>query len=404
MSQRLGVDIAIVGGGVAGASLALALKDSRLSVALIDRGSLQPKIPDLSCGIEQVDPRVFALNLASWAFLASIGIVLEDQRRFQPFNRLFVSDASSLGQLEMKASEIGESTMGAIVEHKVLLYSLYQKLQASNAACFEGVTIDSLRLSNAIETPSEITLADGTVIVANLIVGADGAESWIRKETGFSTNEWDYGHRAIVCTVACEKPHQKTAWQTFRSDGPLAFLPLPAMDDQPAVSIVWSIEEEKAAELLALSDQDFLSELANVSENWLGELTGVTKRFSFPLRQRHAKTYYQPGVVLVADAAHTIHPLAGQGMNLGLQDVSVLSQELLQAIKANESLADPKVLSRYQRKRKMDNLSMMAAVEGFKRVFEQKTLPAGLLRHLGMAGFDALPPLKRKIIHLASGR
>lgn len=404
MSQNLDVDIAIIGGGIAGASLALALKEGGFSVAIIDRGSLQPKMPDLSESIESFDARVFALNLASWDWFASIGVDLNCLERFQPFGQLFVSDAASLGQLEMKASDVGETSMGAIIEHRVLLYAIYQLLQTSNVLCIDGVAIENLRLSDTIGKPSIISLADETAITANLVVGADGAESFVRNRANFSTREWDYGHRAIVCTVACEKSHQQTAWQTFMPDGPLAFLPLPTIDNQHAVSIVWSIQEQKACELLKLSDEAFLSELMSVSENWLGELTALTKRFSFPLRQRHAKDYFQSGVVLVADAAHTIHPLAGQGMNLGLQDVKILTEELINAKQARESLDDPKVLSRYQRRRKLDNLSMMAAVEGFKRLFEMQALSMGLVRHLGMVGFNAISPLKKKVIKLASGR
>jgi len=206
-----------------------------------------------------------------------------------------------------------------------------------------------------------------------------------------------------VCTVQTAEEHQATAWQRFLPTGPLAFLPLPGTSDQHYCSIVWSLTDDRAAEVLALDDDAFCTQLSRVFEGNLGGVIGTSARAAFPLRQRHAVDYIQPGVALVADAAHTIHPLAGQGINLGLQDVAALAEELLAAHAKGLELGQLDVLGRYQRRRKGENLLMMAAMDGFKRLFEQKALPLRWLRNTGMRGVAQVGPLKTKLMRQAMG-
>jgi 2-octaprenylphenol hydroxylase len=219
----------------------------------------------------------------------------------------------------------------------------------------------------------------------------------------FQTREWDYGHRAIVATVQVAEPHRDTAWQRFLPSGPLAFLPLPGTEDAHFCSIVWSVEEQLADRLLELEDEAFCRDLDRAFEGNLGGVIGSGPRFAFPLRQRHAVDYVQPGVALVADAAHTIHPLAGQGINLGLQDVSALAQELIAGRERGISPGRPEVLARYQRRRKGENLLMMGAMDGFKRLFEHQALPARWLRNAGMRGVGRIAPLKQRLMRHAMG-
>ena len=249
----------------------------------------------------------------------------------------------------------------------------------------------------------EISLEDGTSLRADLMVAADGALSPVRELLGFATREWDYGHRAIVTTVAVEQPHQYTAWQRFLPSGPLAFLPLPEGGGQHFCSIVWSLQEELVDDLLALDDEAFCLELGNAIEHRLGAVQASAQRYAFPLRQRHAIDYVQPGVALVGDAAHTIHPLAGQGINLGLLDVMVLAEEVLASCEAGGSPGTIETLRRYQRRRKGDNLLMMAAMDGFKRLFEQQAPPLRWLRNAGMRQVGRMLPVKREIIRRAMG-
>jgi 2-octaprenylphenol hydroxylase len=248
-----------------------------------------------------------------------------------------------------------------------------------------------------------VELEGGESLQADLLVAADGALSRVRELMDFATREWDYGHSALVASVETERPHEATAWQRFLPSGPLAFLPLPGEEGRHFCSIVWSIRQELVDDLLAASDQEFCARLEQAFERRLGGVLGVSRRFAFPLRQRHAIDYVQPGVALVADAAHTIHPLAGQGINLGLQDVAVLAEEILAATARGANPGRLDVLRRYQRRRKGENLAMMAAMDGFKRLFEQQALPVRWLRNVGMRGVGRLTPVKQRLMRHAMG-
>jgi len=238
------------------------------------------------------------------------------------------------------------------------------------------------------------------------VVAADGGNSPIRKLANIDTKEWDYDHTAVVTTVKTELPHGARALQRFMSTGPLAFLPLsPRQDssDQQYCSIVWSCLPELAESLMQLSDTDFNESLEQAIESKLGKIESSAKRFAVPLRQRHGKKYSQSNVVLVGDAAHTIHPLAGQGVNLGLLDVAALAEELSQGLASGRAVFDPVVLGRYERKRRGHNIATMWAMEGFKRLFAEQALPVRWLRNVGLRGVNNLPLLKNQIARKAMG-
>lgn len=396
-------DVVIVGAGIAGSALALALDGSNLKVLLVEAGEITPGIPALDDSITGFSPRVSALTLQSQAFLQQLGVWHQVvAMRMQPFTRMKVWDGEgTAGDIEFTAAEIGEHELGAIVENNLLVSCLLQKLEmSSNVKVLDQAKISDLERSL---TGYRLKAGDKTIEAA-LLVGADGANSFIRQQLNFPMRQWSYGHKAIVATIETEKSHQHTAWQVFHHEGPLALLPLCSENGRHYCSIVWSQSIEQADNLQALDDDAFKKALEQASEGCLGKILDISPRFAFPLQQRHAINYIKKSAVLVGDAAHTIHPLAGQGINLGLKDVQVLAEEILRAQKMRLPLGHKQWLSRYQRRRKADNLTMMALMEGFKRLFEQQSGFLGLLRNQGMALVNQLGPLKQQIIKQAVGK
>jgi 2-octaprenylphenol hydroxylase len=307
------------------------------------------------------------------------------------------------------AVDVQQPALGHIVENSLVLSALQQCLDPADnvhAANIQWLRPDAVIALNddAGQDACELTLDSGAVVRSQLVIAADGAQSSLRKLSGIKTVEWDYGHSAVVATVRTENTHERTARQRFMSSGPLAFLPLRKSDgDEHWSSIVWSTSPEAAQALLALPVTEFAAQLGKAFEHKLGDIVEVQGRLAYPLRQRHAQMYHRGRVVLIGDAAHTIHPLAGQGVNLGFMDVKVLAEELLDASEKKLSPAHPAVLKRYQRRRRGANVSMTAAMELFQRSFARKELPLRWLRNTGMHGVDALPALKKKIMRSAMG-
>jgi 2-octaprenylphenol hydroxylase len=246
----------------------------------------------------------------------------------------------------------------------------------------------------------EITLNNGSRLSASLLVAADGANSWIRDQVGISTTGWSYDQSAIVATVQSEKGHQLTAWQQFMELGPLAFLPL---DQHNLCSIVWSTSEAEAKRLSELADTDFLEELGMAFGDRLGAMTAVGPRGIFPLQLKHANRYCAQRVVLVGNAAHAIHPLAGQGLNLGISDIAELSRLLISEHSAAGDCGNYALLRRYERARKGENVAVMAAMDGFKRLFSNGQPSLKLLRNIGLSIADHAGPLKSYLIRQAMG-
>lgn len=394
-------DVIIVGAGIAGSTLACALGDTELKVAVIEAQPLESGWPPLETVIDGFDARVSALTVASQQFLQSLDVWPQiASRRISPYRHMRVWDAEGTGSIEFNAEDVNQPVLGHIVENRLTVAALLAKLAQYNNI----ELLSPLRLAGMeqIAGQRQLEMEDGQLLQAPLIVAADGANSRIRELAGIATNEWNYGHNAIVATVQTAQPHQQTAWQRFMPEGPLAFLPLSGGDDHYC-SIVWSAIPEYAEQLMALDDEAFCSQLAAAFEQRLGAVITVSRRFSFPLRQRHAREYVQEGLALVGDAAHTIHPLAGQGINLGLLDVQALAEELLRAHERQLPIHELGVLARYQRRRKASNLAMMATMEGFKRLFAQPALPVRWARNAGMRWLDRAAPVKQRIMRQAMG-
>jgi 2-octaprenylphenol hydroxylase len=391
-------DLIIVGAGMVGSALALALEHSGLDILVVDGGPLSVKPFDAQGAFE---PRVSALSAASQRILERLdvwpGIA---SRRAAPYRDMRVWDGSGTGSVHFSAASVHAEVLGHIVENRVVQDALLDRLHDSQIGLLGSARLEQLRRSG---DGWLLTLADGRELRAPLLVAADGANSAVRRLAGCATREWDYLHHAIVTSVRCERPHQATAWQRFTDDGPLAFLPLTRQGDEHWCSIVWSTLPAEAERLMALDDEAFRHELGKAFEWRLGQVTAVDPRVCIPLRQRHAKRYVESGLALIGDAAHSIHPLAGQGVNLGFLDAAVLAEVLQHALQRGEQPNDVRVLSRYERRRMPHNLAMMAAMEGFERLFQADPLPIRLLRNSGLNWVDELPDAKALFVRRALG-
>ncbi|CAN7177649.1 2-octaprenyl-3-methyl-6-methoxy-1,4-benzoquinol hydroxylase [Pseudomonas solani] len=391
-------DLIIVGAGMVGSALGLALKDSGLEIILIDGSPLSIKPFDAEAAFE---PRVSALSVASQRILQRLGAWDGvAARRASPYGEMQVWDGSGTGNIHFSAASVHAEVLGHIVENRVIQEALLEPLHDSGVGLLPNARLENLRRSG---DDWLLTLVDGRELRAPLVIAADGANSAVRRLAGCATREWDYLHHAIVTSVRCEQPHRRTAWQRFTDDGPLAFLPLDRQGDEHWCSIVWSTTPEQATRLMALDDEAFRVELGKAFEHRLGRIEAADPRLCIPLRQRHAKRYVEPGLALVGDAAHTIHPLAGQGVNLGFLDAAVLAEVLLHAHGRGERLADERVLSRFERRRMPHNLGMMAAMEGFQRLFQADPLPLRWLRNAGLGLVDGLPEAKALFVRQALG-
>jgi 2-octaprenylphenol hydroxylase len=401
-------DIAIVGAGMVGASLAASLRDTNYSIALIDAQSAESLLARkaLPQNVNEYEPRVSALTFASRDLLKAVEAWQRiEPERILPYRNMHVWDQLGTAKIEFDAAELYEDALGYIVENQNIVSALHQALASQeNLECFFDTRIAKLSQSQEEGTVNCLELEDGRKIEAKLLVAADGANSRIRTRLSMATREWDYQHQAIVATIKTEKAHQLTAWQCFAESGPLAFLPL--KDEQGSneyCSIVWSQTVDRARSLMDLDDAAFCKQLTEESEAMLGQVKEVSKRFSIPLRQRHAKEYVAPGVALIGDAAHTIHPLAGQGVNLGFKDVVALSEVLKDADQHELNPGLEPILKRYQRQRQADNLLMMGAMEGFKRLFAQPDPLVRWMRNTGLDFVNKQSFIKKQLVKHAMG-
>jgi 2-octaprenylphenol hydroxylase len=390
-------DVIIVGAGIVGSALACALTAaSDITVALVDSSLPQPPPED------GFDPRVVALSSAAVQWLRELDVWsgVESQRHC-PYHAMEVWDGEGNGRIHFSCDDLHRDYLGFIVENSVVLRSLHHVMRP-RVAWHAPAHLEAWDHLNDL---NQVTLSDGRVLLAPLLIGADGGRSRLRELARIPVNSWAYHHSAIVTTVRTAADHGFVARQRFSHQGPLAFLPL---QDGPAdpghhCSIVWSLEEEVAQRMMALGEREFCAQLTRASEASLGEVEWVDQRYAIPLWQRHAAEYGRSGFALVGDAAHTIHPLAGQGVNLGLYDAKALAAEILRARRRGVPLSHESVVQRYQRQRKFHNLSAMASMEGFKRLFGAASPSLLTVRNRGMNWVDGQLWLKRLLMQVAAG-
>jgi 2-octaprenyl-3-methyl-6-methoxy-1,4-benzoquinol hydroxylase/2-octaprenylphenol hydroxylase len=387
-------DVAVVGAGMVGAALALALAREGFDVTVIE-----PRAPKLWNAQDEVDLRVVALAPSSVELFDRLDVWKEiAAARANAYRRMRVWDALAPGQLAFDAADEGRAALGWIVENRLIQSVLWQALQREariTLHCPAKVTG-----TDATDDRRTLTLDDDTSVAARLVVAADGADSVLRGLLGIATRDRDYGQRAVVAHVATERAHESTAWQRFVPGGTIAFLPL--ADGRS--SIVWSVSQADAERLLALGDEAFCAELGAAFDFRLGRITATTERASFPLRMKLAERYLAPRFVLIGDAAHAVHPLAGQGVNLGLRDVGELRSVLVEARDAKRDFAAESVLRRYERRRRSDNTLSAHAFDAIQRVFGSDAMPLAALRGAGLAVVNKIAPLKQAFARHAAGR
>ncbi|MEJ2655466.1 MAG: UbiH/UbiF/VisC/COQ6 family ubiquinone biosynthesis hydroxylase [Acidihalobacter sp.] len=371
-------------------ALAAALGQAGRSVAVVEA-----RLPPAFRAEDDYDLRVSAVNRASQHLLERVGAwpgIIE--RRASAYRRMRVWDARSTGEIEFDAVEMGEPDLGHIVENRVIQEALLERLeQLDSVRLLAPFGVETLELG---EHGVRVGLSDGRELQARLVVGADGARSHIRELAGMQRSARDYGQTAIVATVATEVPHESTAWQRFLPTGPLAFLPL----GDGRSSIVWSATSAEAERLLGLEDADFRHELARAADLRLGCITACSKRAGFPLVGGQSYPYVRARVALIGDAAHSIHPLAGQGVNLGFMDAAELAGVL------DSSFRDPGsmlVLRRYERARRGENETVMRLMEGFRLLFGSQLPLLPWVRGRGMVLTGTVQPLKRHLMAHALG-
>ncbi|WLI74945.1 UbiH/UbiF/VisC/COQ6 family ubiquinone biosynthesis hydroxylase [Halomonas alkalicola] len=383
-----------------GAALACLLGQAGVEVALVDaRESL---LDHEAVGRGRPGMRVSALTPVSQRLLERLGAwEWMAARRISPYRFMQVWEAEGSGEVSFSAEQAGVAKLGHIVENDVTQAALERRLVAlPSVRLLLGARVTGL---TDAEGGRCVHLADGRRLVAPLVVAADGARSPLRELAGIETRQRDTGHRAMVTTVKVARPHGEVARQAFLPTGPLAFLPLRLNGESDHCSIVWSTSPEEAERLLGLAPEALGEALAAAIDHRLGEVTVVDRAVAFPLVQRHAERYVLPGLALVGDAAHSIHPLAGQGVNLGLMDAAVLAEELLAARRRGAALGDERVLARYARRRRGDNAGMLALMDGFRLLFGARHPALALARNLGMGAVDRLTPLKRLLLQQATG-
>lgn len=390
--MMLSYDLTIVGGGMVGLTLAASLAKSDLNIAIVEYGEpseLTAK-PTL---------RVSAISAASRTIFEKIGVWAHlDQQRITAYDSMYVWEKDSFGKIEFDAQQVEADQLGYIIENAQIQHALLTVVKKQHNVTFYCPD----KLSNIALGDGEawLTLDSGKNITTKLVVGADGANSWVRNKVNIPLTHWDYNHHALVATIKTDFPHQNCARQVFTPEGPLAFLPL---FEKNLCSIVWSVPPEKAKQLQALSTLEFNKQLTRTFDNRLGFCELQSDRASFPLTMRYARDFAKHRIALIGDAAHTIHPLAGQGVNLGLLDALSLSQCLLENSESEKDIGLYENLRQFERWRKTEAAQMVASMELLKRLFHGDNPVQKTVRDLALLFADNVSPLKKQFIKQAMG-
>jgi len=386
------LDVAVVGGGMVGAAAALALGRAGLATAL-----LEARTPEPWQAQGEVDLRVVGLAASSVKLLDDMDVWTSiREERSSAYSHMHVWDAESGASIWFDAASEGRQQLGYIVENSLVQWKLWQSLEAAGVRRLSPAQVQSFE---ARGDRIQLELAGGESLSAGLLVAADGAASPLRQLAGIATRGRDYEQSAVVAHLQTERSHENTAWQRFLPRGPLALLPLA----DGRCSLVWSLPEDEARRVLALDQETFLGEVGTASDFRLGRIIAVSARAAFPLKLQLARSYQSERLVLLGDAAHAVHPLAGQGVNLGLRDVAELRDTLVNARKAGRDIGAEHVLRQYARRRRSADTLDALGLDALARIYAWRSTPLVAARGLGVRLLDGLSPIKRRIADHAAG-
>ncbi|MFO1255815.1 MAG: FAD-dependent monooxygenase [Sphingomonadaceae bacterium] len=388
-------DLIILGGGLVGMTLALAAARQGISSHVVDKA--RPE--DLTA--EGVDGRASAISTASWNLFTNIGLAERLAPLGCPIEAIAVTDGMKPGRIDFKPGA-DDGSLGRMYANRDIRLALFEAAKDEPLIAWaSGVEpVERQRGDHGVA----VTLSDGRVLEANLLVGAEGRQSPTRIEAGLKSAKWDYSHRAMVTAISHEAPHEGVAWEIFFPTGPLALLPLLDLPDgRHRSAVVWTVDEKDAKGVIALTDAQFLSEIAARMEGIFGEIALIAPRMAYPLNFHHAGRIVEQRLALVGDAAHGMHPIAGQGLNLGLRDVGCLVEVLAEAMRLGLEPGDAQVLARYERWRSLDATTVMAATDALVRLFGIPGRLPSLARRIGMGAVQRSGLLKRFFMDEARG-
>jgi len=387
-------DLVILGGGLVGMTLALAAAKEGISSHVVDRAT------EAELTAEGVDGRASAISTASWNLFDNIGLADRLEPLGCPIQGIAVTDGMKPGRIDFRPNA-DEGTLGRMFANRDIRMALYEA--AKQEPLLNWHTAATVQERDRGEHGVSVTLKDGRVLSGNLLVAAEGRQSPTRDEAGFSLAKWDYKHRAMVTALYHERSHEGVAWEIFYPAGPFALLPLLDQDGRHRSALVWTVAEKDAAAWTGLSDRAFLAEVQERVGEILGTVELAAPRMSWPLNFHHSRNLVDKRLALIGDAAHGMHPIAGQGLNLGLRDVGALVEVLTDGMRLGLEPGDAQLLARYERWRSLDTFSVMAATDGINRLFGIPGRLPSAVRRLGMAMIQRTPPLKRFFMDEARG-
>ncbi|MDG2991513.1 FAD-dependent hydroxylase [Candidatus Synechococcus calcipolaris G9] len=395
-SPQVSVDVAIVGAGIVGLTLACALRDSGLKIAIIEA---QPEAVAIAKG------QAYALHQVARQIFSHLGVWQALYPRIQAFDQVRLSDGTYPQTVEFLTQDLGADAIGYVAEHHVLAETLRNALAHSNhIQWFCPWWVSDFQLGDKV---GQLTLVPGdtsqqvapTIMESSLVVAADGGRSPLRQTVGITTQGWPYWQSCVVATLKLARSHPAIAYERFWPTGPLGVLPLTG----DRYRIVWTLPHAQAQEMLALDDAEFLEKLIPHLDPTMADVTLQGKRFLFPTRLMHTRSYWGDRLVLVGDAAHTCHPVGGQGLNLGLRDVNSLADALITAHQQGKDIGDPAVLRAYHRRRTWENWLTLAFTDLLNRLFSNQFLGLVSLRRFGLYLLQILPPLKQMSLRFMAG-
>lgn len=388
-------DVIILGGGLVGLSLALALDRHGLSVIVVDPADPEAQVAP------SYDGRATAISSSSWRMLEALGVAARLDGRTSPIRTIRVSDGLEPGGILFDPGA-GEDPLGTMVENRLLRAALRDCAR-------DAKRIRLLMPARPAETVRDaagvrVALDDGRAVAAPVLVGAEGRNSPAREAAGMAIARWAYDHVAIVATIAHQRPHQETAYEIFYPDGPFAILPMLAGEDgRPRSAIVWSVKKRDAGAILALPERALVHEIEKRMGGFLGEVALAGPRWNYPLGFHHAARITAERLALVGDAAHGIHPIAGQGLNLGFRDAAALAQVLVEGARLGLDLGDAELLGRYERWRSLDTFLVAMATDSLTRLYGVPGRAASAVRRFGMGAVQRIAPLKERLMAEARG-